>query len=98
MMSQMINDEEFNRPLNPSLASQPPQRRWSLSTLMAARPNPRHDTRARAEAWNNQYRDIPQLLVDPADFPTNHPEPSAEQVERNWERLGKLTEDFNKNY
>jgi hypothetical protein len=84
-------------PGNPTLAA-PLPRRWSLTTLLAARPNPKFDIRARAEQWNREYddfgRDIPQLLVNPADFPVSHPEPTPEQVERNWERLKRLSDEF----
>jgi hypothetical protein len=80
-------------PGNLTLSALPP-RRWSLTTLMAARPNPKYDTRTRAEAWNREYAKEPQLLVNPADFPDNHPEPTPEQVERNWDRLKRLSDEF----
>lgn len=78
---------------NQALSSLPP-RRWSLTTLMAARPNPKFDTRVTAEEWNRSYADIPQLLVRTADFPVSHPEPTPEQVDANWDRLRKLSDNF----
>lgn len=92
-MSQKIIRDEFDQPLDQTLAALPP-RRWSLTTLMAARPNPKYDTRARAEAWNEEYAGIKQVQVNPADFPISHPEPMPEQVERNWDRLKRLSDEF----
>lgn len=97
-----MNDlDDLSKPLdrtggNPTLASQSPQRRWSLTTLMAARPNPNHDTRATAEQWNRDYAGmkVKELLVNPAEFPINQPEPSAEQCRTSWGRLEELTKDF----
>jgi hypothetical protein len=83
----MVSDNEFDRPLNPTLSSQPPQRRWSLTTLMAARPSPQHHTRAYAEEWNKRHQDIPQVLVNAAEFPEKLSERSPEEIEENLQWL-----------
>lgn len=79
--------DEFDLPLNPTLASLPPQRRWSLTTLMAARPQPSQHTRDYAEDWNRRYQDIPQVLVNLADFQETIPQRSPEEIEKNLQWL-----------
>jgi hypothetical protein len=90
---QQRDDFSFGKPFNdpqagnnPTLSSQPPCR-WSLTTLMAARPSPQQHTRAYAEEWNKRYHDIPQILVNPAEFPEKLSERSPEEIEENLQWL-----------
>lgn len=66
-------------------------RKWSMSTLYAARPNPKWDTRPKAEAWNKRYADVPKLQVDLDEFRETIPETPPEIVEAHWERLRQLS-------
>ncbi len=78
---------DLNKPFYSAENEQPlgqsPGRRWSISTLMAARPNPQHDTRATAARWNEQYKNIPQLQVNLARFSEKVQERSPEEIAEN---------------
>jgi hypothetical protein len=67
MTTRKYSENDFN-PVPKPVARQP-QRKWSLTTLMAARPNPKHDTRRKAIEWNQDFWDVPQVQVDPMMFP-----------------------------
>ena len=84
--------DEFDQPLNEKFVPTP-ARRWSLTTLMAARPNPQHDTRATAIQWNTRYKGVEQLQVNVADFPVEQPEITKEQTEESYARLRRLSNE-----
>lgn len=92
-MSQKVKDE-FDQPLAGDQTSGEPnqgRRQWSMSTLYAARPNPKFDNRAKVIAWNNRYAKNEKLQVNPAEFAETIPDISPEQVEANWDRLRRLS-------
>lgn len=92
-MTQSFLQDEFDQPLDEA-PSPLPVRRWSLLTLMAARPNSKHHTRAQAEAWNHNYANVPQLQVNLDYFPVSQPEITKEQSEASWARLKQLSDRF----
>lgn len=94
-MSQKIIQDEFDAPLDADL-EQLPKRRWSLLTLLAARPNSKYDTRAQAEAWNREYASIERLQVNLDEFRESLPEPEPEIVEAHWKRLERLSREMPK--
>lgn len=80
-MNEVIVQDEFDQPLSgPDPAPTQQGRRWSITTLMAARPNPQHDTKATAARWNEQYRHTPQLQVNLANFSEKVEERSPEEI------------------
>lgn len=90
----MQTHRDFNKPLQDPQAQleseQPQGRRWSIATLMAARPNPKHDTRAKAVAWNERYKHVPQVQVNPASFNESVQERSPEEIAENEQWLKDL--------
>lgn len=96
-MATKFSAEDFSQPLDQDNNPAPIQGcRWSMATLMGCRPNPKHDTRATAERWNERYKGIKQVQVNPADFPVKQPEISEAQAEANWAKLKKLSDEFEK--
>jgi hypothetical protein len=92
-MRQLVTlTDDINRPLSTN-TGEPNQarRQWSMSTLYAARPNPKHDTRAKAVAWNKRYSDNKKLQVAPAEYPETIPDISPEEGDANYDRLRRLS-------
>lgn len=87
------DDFKANSPTAPSGEPDQGKRVWSMSTLYAARPYPKYDTRAKAIAWNERYKNNPKLQVDPAEFAETIAEPTPAEIEANWRRLEKLSQE-----